>query len=225
MIIVITIVGVLLIILLIAIIILLTKNYKNSEVIEHENKTKKNSNSKDSSSKESQEYFEYDETTHIGANIPLFQNRAFSSEINKASIVLDEVPKIPEVQKTELINSMYKNDYAGLGETELLTGKLPDSHIAVISYEHDGRLYDYQMKSDFINIGRDPETCHLVIPHDKYIGKYHAQIFKKNNKFYIVDMNSKNGTYIEDERIYSTIEIKNNSIIRLASTKIIFTIL
>jgi len=48
-------------------------------------------------------------------------------------------------------------------------------------------------------VGRDP-SCDIVIP-DPYVSRRHARIFHRNNEWYIEDLGSRNGTYVDGEDI------------------------
>jgi len=48
-------------------------------------------------------------------------------------------------------------------------------------------------------VGRDP-GCDVVVA-DPYVSRTHARIFYKDGKWYIVDLGSKNGTYVNGEDI------------------------
>jgi len=57
-------------------------------------------------------------------------------------------------------------------------------------------------------VGRDP-GCDIVIP-DPYVSRRHARILYKDNKWYIEDLGSRNGTYVDGEDIRSkgAVELK-----------------
>jgi pSer/pThr/pTyr-binding forkhead associated (FHA) protein len=58
---------------------------------------------------------------------------------------------------------------------------------------------------------------------DMYMSKIHAQIIrKKNNDFVIIDNDSTNGTWLNDEKLkpYDEFYLENNDIIRLGRTSI-----
>jgi len=49
-------------------------------------------------------------------------------------------------------------------------------------------------------IGRDERMASLVI-NDPFISRTHAAILQEENEFYLQDLNSKNGTFLNDERL------------------------
>ena len=57
-------------------------------------------------------------------------------------------------------------------------------------------------------IGRDP-TCQVVLP-DPYISRKHVRLFYRDGKWYVEDLGSRNGTYIngEDIRGRGAVEVK-----------------
>ncbi|NLG87934.1 MAG: FHA domain-containing protein, partial [Clostridiaceae bacterium] len=75
-----------------------------------------------------------------------------------------------------------------------------------------------------ILIGRLKGSVDYVID-NKAVGKIHAEIVKKGEEFYIIDLNSVNGTYVNGERIVCNTEtmIKNGDKIMLANEVYTFT--
>ena len=67
-------------------------------------------------------------------------------------------------------------------------------------------------------IGRLSDSVDHVID-NKAVGKMHAEIIRRDEKYYIIDLNSVNGTYINGERAVCNIEteIKNGDSIMLAN--------
>lgn len=51
-------------------------------------------------------------------------------------------------------------------------------------------------------VGRDESMVNLVIS-DSYISRTHAAIFKEAGRFYLQDLNSKNGTYLNGKKLES----------------------
>ncbi len=72
---------------------------------------------------------------------------------------------------------------------------------------------------DYTRIGRQPGNEIQLL--DRIVSKEHAVIFKKDNKFFIRDLGSLNGTYMRNERITEA-QLHHLDTIMLGSTKIIF---
>ena len=74
-------------------------------------------------------------------------------------------------------------------------------------------------------IGKDPSQTDYCISGNTAISRAHAIIIKENGKIYVVDKNSKNGTYVNKSRIraYEREEINVGCKIRFANE--LFTVL
>lgn len=59
-----------------------------------------------------------------------------------------------------------------------------------------------------IIIGRDP-SCDLVLS-DPYVSRRHCRIFKENQRYFVEDLNSTNGTFINNIRLRKIQELKEN---------------
>ncbi len=76
-----------------------------------------------------------------------------------------------------------------------------------------------------ILIGRLQGSVDYVID-NRAVGKIHAEIVKKGEEYYIIDLNSVNGTFVNDERIVCNTEtmIKNGDKIMFANEVYTFTV-
>lgn len=76
---------------------------------------------------------------------------------------------------------------------------------------------------DHISIGRSPENV-IVVP-DPEVSRRHAMLSLENGKLYIEDLNSTNGTYIYDGKIFNPVkgklEIQSGSLVKLGNSTII----
>lgn len=160
-------------------------------------------------------------------------NAAPNSPVN---ITIDEIPRLSAHEKTEIRRKIEED-----GRTEVLECNKDRDGIlvhhglsvpsenrkprALLKYKENGRPMQYEMYGDFVSIGRDPEKCHLVISGDNYLGKHHAILFFKDGRFFVADINSRNGSFIDNGRIEGSMEITNNCRLTLAKTEIEFVIL
>jgi len=76
-------------------------------------------------------------------------------------------------------------------------------------------------------VGRDESLANLVIK-DGYISRSHAAIFQEDGGFYVQDLNSKNGTFLNDERLAagerSSRPLQNGDRIRFNIVEFLFVI-
>lgn len=143
------------------------------------------------------------------------------------SQVIEEVsdpqkPVIPESGPTMYLN---QNDL-DFFEKEEVTGELKpiieEKVYAVLKLMDEGAEKEYRMKDILMNIGREIGSCELVIVSDKFVGRNHALIYTKNNNFFIVDLNSKNGTFVNGERICGLKKLEGECRLKIANTEISF---
>ncbi|WP_372998034.1 FHA domain-containing protein [Lutispora sp.] len=165
---------------------------------------------------------EYEKTVPLG--ISTTKDEYASAAEDAGPLEIQEVPKLSQVEKTEILRTVKKAGKPVVDKTEILVEKIKVAPKAILKYEENGQKTEYEMCSDLVNIGRDPEICDLVINGDNFLGKHHAMLFTRSDKFYLVDNNSKNGTYIEDEKVEGTIELKGSCRLKLAKTEIDFII-
>ncbi|MBR7057149.1 MAG: FHA domain-containing protein, partial [Stomatobaculum sp.] len=93
------------------------------------------------------------------------------------------------------------------GERKVLMLRLQDLKNPVKQFEYPlhGR----------VKLGKKPEICQVVIDYDKSVSKLHCEIYAEGRKFYIRDLNSTNGTYVDNQRIADVHELYSGSTIRL----------
>lgn len=74
-------------------------------------------------------------------------------------------------------------------------------------------------KKEYV-IGRNPLSTDGVITNNKAIGRTHCKILYKEEKYYLVDLNSANGTYLNEKRInpMQEYQVNNGDYIRLANS-------
>lgn len=89
----------------------------------------------------------------------------------------------------------------------------------VLRYEGTEQLLDIKLERESSTIGKD-EECEVLIQKDT-VSRYHARIEKKDNDFFLEDLNSMNGTYLNEELLpYKEIrQLKSNDIIRFADVQ------
>lgn len=65
-----------------------------------------------------------------------------------------------------------------------------------------------------LNLGRD-ETCDILIP-DRQVSRFHARIMVKAEGILLEDLASKNGTYVNGERIEASVILQDGDTLRIA---------
>jgi pSer/pThr/pTyr-binding forkhead associated (FHA) protein len=83
-----------------------------------------------------------------------------------------------------------------------------------------GTTQEYVMNKNNIIIGRDPE-CDIVINKNE-TSRQHARVTRKDNKFYIEDLNSVNGLFLNSVPTSGKQQIKHQDIIQIGSSMLVF---
>lgn len=84
--------------------------------------------------------------------------------------------------------------------------------------------HKYIVKSDTpILVGRS-EEANIRIAYDEFCSRRHALIYWEGEKCFIKDLESTNGTLVNDKKVIGTLELSNNDIIKLGSTELLISI-
>ena len=77
----------------------------------------------------------------------------------------------------------------------------------------------YKLEKDEYVIGR--ELINDLIINDPEISRRHARLFKKNDQYFLEDLNSTNGTFHSGKRIEKPISLKNEDLITLGKSTVL----
>ncbi|GIG26747.1 FHA domain-containing protein FhaB/FipA [Cellulomonas denverensis] len=72
--------------------------------------------------------------------------------------------------------------------------------------------------SSAVLIGRAP-SCTLVLD-DDYSSSQHARIFHQDDRWYVEDLGSTNGTFVDDRKVSGTVEVRPGTPIRIGQSVI-----
>ena len=78
---------------------------------------------------------------------------------------------------------------------------------------------EYALLKDEISLGRG-ETNDVVIPHAS-ISRAHARLMRRNGTYELMDLNSTNGSYVNDHPVQGSAMVANGSEVRLGDIKFI----
>lgn len=96
-----------------------------------------------------------------------------------------------------------------------LTNTPAAKKISLYNKEHDHRLNIDKPK---YVIGKKASAVDGVIGYSQYVGRVHCQIVTQDNNFYIYDLNSTNGTYLNDKELSPNkgYLLNNNDVLEIA---------
>lgn len=100
--------------------------------------------------------------------------------------------------------------------TRCVTGVVQDEQVYLIANLADGKTQILQQPQGIWTIGRDRQ---LSIPiADRRLSRRHAAIqYVKGQGFYLVDLNSTNGSFINGEPVHGRMPLKDGDRVRLSS--------
>jgi hypothetical protein len=75
-----------------------------------------------------------------------------------------------------------------------------------------------------VTIGRKRELCNLVLDYDTSVSGRHCEISARGGKFYVKDLQSKNGTYINNSKVLSETEIFSGNILKIGRLEMKFEV-
>ncbi len=81
-------------------------------------------------------------------------------------------------------------------------------------------IKEYYVLNRKLNIGRSINND--IIIQNEYISKNHARLEKREGKYYISDLNSSNGTFLNGKQILGTVELNNRNIIKMGNIEFEF---
>lgn len=135
--------------------------------------------------------------------------------VQPARVQPAQVPPVQTAQKTQMINTGNAQQ-AGRETNFLFSGAAAPAHRVVLTNVQDA-VKSYQCgMADKIVIGRDPAGCSLVLE-DSAVSGRHCEIGLSGTTFYVKDLGSSNGTFINGCRINPNVmtEIKTGCTIKL----------
>lgn len=77
----------------------------------------------------------------------------------------------------------------------------------------------YSLEED-VTIGRSNKNTIMI--KDPYISKNHLSIVKDEGEYFLEDLNSANGTFVNGDRIMDVVRLNNGDTIRLGQVEFIF---
>lgn len=133
-----------------------------------------------------------------------------------------------EISNVELSNSVAKNenkDITDLGAGKYIEGPKGYDETTILYeaakngayllFEEGGAVRKFNIRKERFLVGRNSDLADLIID-EKSVGRVHAEILTKGDEYFIIDKDSKNGTFINNERLTNGQEyrlINNSSII------------
>jgi hypothetical protein len=95
----------------------------------------------------------------------------------------------------------------------------PVGCLDVISGPREGSRFE--ITRPFMTIGREI-TNDICLPEGR-VSSTHARMIRNGEKYFIEDLNSTNGTFVDDRRISGRVELSQGTVIRIGGATVKFT--
>lgn len=145
--------------------------------------------------------------------------------------VLQEVEDVPYEAVSETAKDedeqeeFFSQDSTYAGDFEKTSISNSQELVASFKRLEFGNIVDeFKMNDSKWTFGRG-KTCHVFIDHDK-ASRQHFEVYKLNNKFYIKDLGSSNGTFLNGHQLPANneVDLKSGDIISIQDYKLVFEI-
>ncbi len=84
----------------------------------------------------------------------------------------------------------------------------------------DFKMQEYYVLNKKLTMGRSSKNTICI--KDKFVSKFHLQIFEDKGSYFIEDLNSANGTFLNGEKIEDIIELQNGDKIGVGLIQFIY---
>ena len=113
---------------------------------------------------------------------------------------------------------------SSIGETVILGSTQAEPEVQAITrtieYKENNQKKTFKWdESVVLTIGRDPRGSELTVTEDNYIGRKHALLYKKEDQYFLVDLDSRNGTFVNDEPLKGQTEVTLDQKFKLGQTE------
>jgi DNA-binding response OmpR family regulator len=95
-----------------------------------------------------------------------------------------------------------------------------DNLAKLVIRSHGGSEYEIPLDRDRVRIGRSKNSD--VVLDDEFTSRNHAFVERRGNRYYICDNGSTNGTYLLDERVSGSKQLKSGDEIQVGETKMLY---
>jgi pSer/pThr/pTyr-binding forkhead associated (FHA) protein len=87
---------------------------------------------------------------------------------------------------------------------------------AVLVHGADGQKPSTVRLEGTVDVGR-ASSCAITVD-DTYVSQHHARFFARDGGWYLEDLGSTNGTYLNDHRVTQPAEVQPGDVVRLGKT-------
>lgn len=78
---------------------------------------------------------------------------------------------------------------------------------------------------DRIVLGRSSKLCDVILSYDDSVSSKHCELFLRGSELYVRDLNSSNGTYVNQQKVYQEIKLSSGDILKLGQLSLFVQII
>lgn len=82
------------------------------------------------------------------------------------------------------------------------------------------KIDEYYVIAESLSLGRKSDND--IIIKDPYVSKNHFNIIKNENQYFLEDLKSSNGTFLNSEKIFDIVKISNGDRIKIGNIEFLF---
>lgn len=140
---------------------------------------------------------------------------------DRVHVLPEYVSKEEAEGKTELVPEV--KDWSGDGKTQLIWDSGESYHVMLTDVNSPMKSFQVPLSKAII-VGRKQELCNIVLDYDKSVSGRHCQIEVRSGRFYIKDLQSANGTYVNGNRVLTETEIFSGNVLKLGRLQVRFEV-
>lgn len=106
-----------------------------------------------------------------------------------------------------------RNEAPAPKSTGRKTKKVPKRAVIVEGSSTSGKNFELGQE---LTIGR-ADKCHVILD-DTYVSQVHARVFPRGDSFFIEDLGSTNGTYLNRKRVGGATELQRGDRVKIGKT-------
>lgn len=123
-------------------------------------------------------------------------------------------------EKTELVHTNVPDDD---GRTYMIWNNRNTYHIILTDIHSMAKTFQVPLEQS-VTVGRKQGMCDIVLDYEKSVSSRHCEISVRDNKFYIKDLQSANGTYVNGSKVLADTEIFPGNIVKLGRLELRFEV-
>lgn len=126
----------------------------------------------------------------------------------------------PSDEKTELVRTNTPDDD---GHTYMIWNNRNTYHVVLTDMHSMAKTFQVPLERS-ITVGRKQGMCDIVLDYEKSVSGKHCEISVRDGKFYLKDLQSANGTYVNGSKVLSETELFSGNIIKLGRLELKFEV-